>query len=209
MIKIVGFDWSGTLSDDRNPVYHSNQLLMEHYRLPPISYIDLFQSTESNVVESMQALGVTDSPGRIIANYERFYRVAIEEEIHPVIYSDAEESLRYLRDAGKYLFVLSSHPQEFLSNEVNGLGRFFSEIIGSCHNKYEALKRIIEQAKVRPEECMYIGDSISDIRAGKNAGMRTIAITTGYHTREMLEETDYDYIVDSLSELEDLPVFME
>ena len=36
------------------------------------------------------------------------------------------------------------------------------------------------QAKVKPEECIYIGDALHDIDAGKNANMKTLAATYGY-----------------------------
>jgi phosphoglycolate phosphatase len=36
------------------------------------------------------------------------------------------------------------------------------------------------QAKVKPEECVYIGDALHDIDAGKNANMKTLAATYGY-----------------------------
>ena len=37
-----------------------------------------------------------------------------------------------------------------------------------------------KQAKVKPEECVYIGDAIHDIDAGKNANMKTLAALYGY-----------------------------
>ncbi len=35
-------------------------------------------------------------------------------------------------------------------------------------------------AKVKPEECVYIGDAVHDIAAGKNANMKTLAAVYGY-----------------------------
>ena len=36
------------------------------------------------------------------------------------------------------------------------------------------------QADVKPEECVYIGDALHDIAAGKNARMKTLAAIYGY-----------------------------
>jgi len=36
------------------------------------------------------------------------------------------------------------------------------------------------QANVKPEECVYIGDALHDIDAGKNANMKTLAAVYGY-----------------------------
>ena len=37
-----------------------------------------------------------------------------------------------------------------------------------------------EQAGVKPEHCIYIGDSAHDIEAGNRAGMKTLAAVYGY-----------------------------
>jgi phosphoglycolate phosphatase-like HAD superfamily hydrolase len=36
------------------------------------------------------------------------------------------------------------------------------------------------QAGVKPEQCVYIGDAVHDIAAGKNANMKTLAASYGY-----------------------------
>ncbi len=43
---------------------------------------------------------------------------------------------------------------------------------------FEACKR----AAVKPEQCVFIGDALHDITAGKNAAMQTLAATYGYLT---------------------------
>lgn len=37
-----------------------------------------------------------------------------------------------------------------------------------------------QQAKVTPDTCIYVGDSLSDIEAGNRAGTKTLAVTYGY-----------------------------
>ena len=32
----------------------------------------------------------------------------------------------------------------------------------------------------KPEQCLYVGDALRDIEAGKNAGMRTLVAEYGY-----------------------------
>ncbi|MEM9143936.1 MAG: phosphonatase-like hydrolase [Bacteroidota bacterium] len=56
-----------------------------------------------------------------------------------------------------------------------------------------------------PAKVLKAGDSIIDIKEGKNAkcGM-TIGVTTGAHTREQLLSADPTYVLDSLVDLEDI-----
>jgi phosphoglycolate phosphatase len=44
----------------------------------------------------------------------------------------------------------------------------------------EPMLAACKQAAVSPQECVYIGDAIHDITAGKNAKMKTLAALYGY-----------------------------
>jgi len=50
-------------------------------------------------------------------------------------------------------------------------------------------------------EAVMVGDHILDIRAGKEVGMRTIGVLTGYIKREAFEEAGADIILKNVSEL--------
>jgi phosphoglycolate phosphatase len=51
------------------------------------------------------------------------------------------------------------------------------------------------------EECVYVGDSRLDMRAGKEAGLLTVGIVTGVAGRESLIKEGPDYILGEVSEL--------
>jgi phosphoglycolate phosphatase-like HAD superfamily hydrolase len=51
-----------------------------------------------------------------------------------------------------------------------------------------------------------VGDSVADVRAGKNAGAKTIAVLSGIFTREELEKEKPDLIINDINEL---PSFLE
>jgi pyrophosphatase PpaX len=57
-----------------------------------------------------------------------------------------------------------------------------------------------------PEQSLYIGDTIYDVRASKEADMISAAITTGYHSAEDLEAEDPDYLFHALSDMKTLIV---
>ena len=50
---------------------------------------------------------------------------------------------------------------------------------------------------VDPTECVVVGDTENDVRAGKAAGTRTIGVTWGYGTRARLEAAGADYLVET------------
>jgi phosphoglycolate phosphatase len=52
-------------------------------------------------------------------------------------------------------------------------------------------------------ECVVVGDSVADIKAGKNAGAKTVAVLSGIFSREELEREKPDLILESVNKLPD------
>lgn len=63
----------------------------------------------------------------------------------------------------------------------------------------EMFLKAAKKLNVKPEECVVIEDAVNGIQAAKNAGMKTIALLTKFHTRKDFK--DADLIVSSLDEL--------
>lgn len=63
------------------------------------------------------------------------------------------------------------------------------------------------QIDFNPAETFFVGDKISDIKAGKDYGLKTIMVLTGYgaaHQAEITPETKPDYIARDFKEAVDL-----
>ncbi len=60
-----------------------------------------------------------------------------------------------------------------------------------------------DQMKVKPEECLMIGDTVVDIRAGKSAGAQTVGVLCGFGEEEELCKAGADLIVKSPLDLID------
>jgi HAD superfamily hydrolase (TIGR01509 family) len=70
----------------------------------------------------------------------------------------------------------------------------------------EALIKCAKHLGVRIQDCAVVGDSVADIRAGKNAGAYTVAVLTGIFTRKELEREKPDLV---LKDVNELPEFLE
>tara|TARA_A100001015_G_scaffold319255_1_gene441597 strand:- start:8845 stop:9504 length:660 start_codon:yes stop_codon:yes gene_type:complete len=69
----------------------------------------------------------------------------------------------------------------------------------------EALILACSQIKIAPSDCIYIGDHIRDIQAGKSAGMRTIAAGWGYIEEfENITQWQADWVVENSADLNSL-----
>ena len=69
----------------------------------------------------------------------------------------------------------------------------------------ECVEIALKKAGFKAKESAIVGDSIKDIQAGKNAGLKyCIGILTGDNSEKELKQAGADYIVKDLKELEKL-----
>ena len=59
------------------------------------------------------------------------------------------------------------------------------------------------KSSVDYKECLYVGDSEVDVVTGKNAGVKTIAVTWGFRTKEELMTAGAQYMIDKAEKLQE------
>lgn len=65
----------------------------------------------------------------------------------------------------------------------------------------EGVFQIMKKLDVIPEECVYVGDTSTDMKTGKAAGIFTVGVTWGFRDKKELEEHGADAIVEKAEEL--------
>jgi len=85
----------------------------------------------------------------------------------------------------------------------HGLDGCFQAIFGvdSPGNKSEKIKQARRQFGKRGESVFMVGDSLSDIRAAKEASIKSIAVGWGHQSAERLLSAQPDYLIHSPREL--------
>jgi len=100
------------------------------------------------------------------------------------------------------LITMRHVPNEVLQKELDGYGiaKFFTHVVTALDTDKpkpdpEALVRCIEALDVEMFDCVIVGDSINDLRAGKAAGAKTVALLSGLYNREELEREKPDLVL--------------
>jgi phosphoglycolate phosphatase len=65
----------------------------------------------------------------------------------------------------------------------------------------DMINLILERLSIERERAVFVDDTTVGLTAGIEAGVRTIGITTGTHTRDQLSTVSPDTIIDSVSQL--------
>lgn len=202
-IKIFVFDWSGTISDDRIPVYLANMKLLEMHGRPTLTFKEWLRESRASCFELLRSRGVEIDADLAQKLYTRCFDEFVNNGYRSKVYDGAIEVFSLIKRVDKKIFVISTHPTKNLKEEAYeyGLSDFIDFVKGDIKDKAEELKHICERYKVSPQEVLYIGDSIYDIIKLKEANVYSAGICGGYHSRERLEEQNPDFIFENLIDI--------
>ncbi|PKN06867.1 MAG: hypothetical protein CVU70_04125, partial [Deltaproteobacteria bacterium HGW-Deltaproteobacteria-5] len=84
--------------------------------------------------------------------------------------------------------------------DFNGI---FDDILGSDFmlSKTEKILYVIQKYSVKPQDIYYIGDTTGDIKEGKQAGIKTVGVTWGWHSKGKMAGSRPDYLFDHPQDL--------
>lgn len=202
MIRLLIFDLDGTLLDTSQDITNAINHAIKPLGLKPLSVEKTTSMVGYGITKLIENLVSAQFQEKTLNRFLEYYSKHLLDNTKP--YPGIKETLSEL---GSYKKAVISNKRESYSREVldgNGLLEFFDSILGSdsvAERKpspapiFEVLKR----ADVSKEEAVIIGDSNFDIEAGKAAGIRTIAVTYGYRSKEYLKEADF--MIDAFGEL--------
>jgi len=201
-VHVLLFDWSGTISDDRQLVYETNQRFLEAYGRPRLILDEWRDGREGWNAGNFLAKELNLPIIKLYGQFAELLAKTKAELGEPKPYAGAIDAFKGM-SKGRHCEIISSHPQEHLEQEVlaYGIGEFVQRIRGSVSDKVPAIKTAAQEAGPDSAQVLYVGDTVQDIRAARGAGVRAAAVTYGYHAEELLRAERPDMIVSSLGEL--------
>ncbi|WP_317366924.1 HAD family hydrolase [uncultured Tyzzerella sp.] len=121
-----------------------------------------------------------------------------------VPFENIDNILKNLKDKGIILAVLSNKPHERTIDVVEKIfgNDKFDMVLGykseetKKPNPYGALL-IANHFNIEPKDCVYIGDTDTDMQTGIRAGMYTVGVTWGFRDREELISNKANDVIDT------------
>jgi len=146
---------------------------------------------------------------RFLQTYLKAYYEATASMTEP--FPNIADTLKKLSEKVKLALTTRRHvPTKEVIRQLEefGLAKYFQKVMTALDTlnpkpSPEALLECSKQLKVKACECVVVGDSVVDIRAGKNAGAKTVAVLSGIFSREELEKEKPDLILRNVKELPD------
>ncbi len=212
MKKACIFDLDGTLTNSLNSIAYFLNAEIAKYGMPPVPSEDFKTLTGNGARTLVQRVlaryGKDDKSVEdiILKNYNAAYD---SNAVYLcTAYSGIPELLKSLKEKNIIVNVLSNKPQPTTEKVVKTIfgENTFSCILGARENI--ALKpdpcgvyEILQILSLEKKDCLYIGDTATDIQTGKNAGLFTIGVLWGFRTRQELENAGADVIIEKPEEI--------
>lgn len=212
MKKIAIFDLDGTLSDSIESMKYCADRALAPLGYGPFSRKDYQYFVGDGAEKLIRRVLVASGDEKQVhfeeamQRYREYFAVDCMYQVKP--YEGIPELLAALKEKELRLAVLSNKPHEqtvMVVETLFGKG-YFDWIQGQkpgipLKPDLAGVYGILDAFSFQPSETVYLGDTATDMKTGKNAGAFTVGVLWGFREREELEEAKADALIKSPLEL--------
>lgn len=210
--KAVIFDLDGTLADSIESIAYSANRAIEAFGFKAIE-VEKFKKFAGDGADILLKRCLIEAGDSELKNYdnvmEKYKELFKKDYLYNVKpYDGIVKLLNDLKERGIKIAVLSNKPQDRAIDVVNDLfgEGFFDIVLGHCDGREkkpapDGAIIIAEKLGIKAEECIYVGDTDTDMKTGKNAGMLTVGVIWGFRDRLELFDNGADKIIDEPDEI--------
>ncbi|MGZ9163961.1 MAG: HAD family hydrolase [Anaerolineales bacterium] len=211
-IKALCFDVDGTLSDTDDLYARKISGILPRFLFPePVHtarrLIMWIESPGNALLGFADTIGIDDE---MVAFIDWLYRHRTNPLKKFMLIPGVDKMLMSLK--GHYpMAVVSARDEKSTMRFLDqfDLVKYFDIIVTGLSAPYtkpypHPILFAAQNMGVKPDECLMIGDTTVDMRAGKSAGAQTVGVLCGFGEEEELRRLGADFIVKSTSDLADL-----
>lgn len=213
-LKVNGifFDLDGTIVDSREAYYEAARIAFQAMgREMPEKEVVLEITRKLERKQPIKDVVKGDLHEFLTSYLNAYYSITTKKT---KLLPNVSTTLETLSAKAKLALVtMRAFPKENIIKELEGfnIAKYFSYVVTALDTDKpkpspEALIKCVKALDVQMCDCAIVGDSISDVRAGKAAGSKTVAVLSGLFSRQELIEENPDLIIKDVTAL---PNFIE
>ena len=199
--KGIFFDLDGTIVDSREAYYEAARTAFRAIgQEPPQTKVALEIPRRLERKQPISDLIKGDAQKFLHVYLKAYYDVTQEKT---TLFPNVSKMLKTLSARAKLaLITMRAVPKESIINELEHfrIAKYFNYVVTALDTykpkpSPEALLKSVKALDVQTGDCVSVGDSINDVKAGKAAGVKTIAVLSGLFSREDFATEHPDLII--------------
>jgi phosphoglycolate phosphatase len=197
------FDVDGTLVDSQADICGAVQDVLGSRSRTDVSHDILRRYIGRHLIDEFLELGYAlPEAEQMMQEYRGIY--AARKHAGTTVYPGVAAALERL-GGRKSTATTKGTPTTRLVLEQFSLLQHFDRVQGTdgfpAKPAPDVLLKSIEAFDARPSDCLFVGDTATDMEAGRRAGMSTCAVTWGYGEPEELARWAPDFWIDAPHQL--------
>ena len=200
--KVIIFDLDGTLLDTLEDIATSVNYVLSKYKKEPIEVEKYRYLVGSGALKLIQDVLPQESEQSIkdaLSIFEKHY--ATQYDKNTKLYDGIAKLLTFLQKRGVKMAILSNKPDSF--TKLCALKYLRNWKFEAVYGIRDGVPRkpdpagafeIMRELHVEPKECLYMGDTKTDMITAKSADIDSIGVLWGFREKEELEQNGAKYI---------------
>ncbi len=207
-LKLLIFDWDGTLMDSVMHIVGSMRSAIQQLGLEPRQEEDMKNVIGLGMHEAIYMLYPEFKNQDFANHFTAAYRTHFFSENAPQsLFEGVVETLETLQQRGYQLAIATGKSRHGLDKVLaeTGIGSLFVE--SRCADETRSkpdplmLEEILASLDVKPQQAVMIGDTEYDMDMAARADVHRLGVSYGVHEKRRLQKYQPLHILDNISEL--------
>lgn len=207
-LKCIVFDMDGTLTQTNQLIYDSFNYIAQKYAERTYSIPEITAMFGPPEEEALLAIVRPEQIDSVMKDYLSFYRTHHNQLAR--IYPGMENILSSIKERGKMLAIFTGkgtsttkitlqefHIEKYFDYVVTG-----NDVVKRKPSS-EGLFKIMKHFALQPDEMLMVGDSVSDVKAAHEAGVKMAAVLWDSYAKEKVLQMKTDFVFNDTKEFQD------
>lgn len=211
-LNAVIFDFDGVIIDSGADIINAVQHTLKQFQQPVLPTNQIISYVGHGAEYLIRRSFPDCNEGLVMQALQAYRKYYLENAlIETKLYINVETALQVIKkEMGCRIALVTNKPEDIANRILAGLNikDYFDLVLGpesvnEMKPDPEGIIKVLSAFGIHARNAIMVGDSHTDIEAGKSAGTNTCGVTYGFGNREELIQSAPDFLISDMAQLLD------